>query len=324
MGSQHPQWFQTRGVVVSVSDLMTLDWPTRAEAVGLTHISTHGSLRDLAEFMRSDEGHQFFDSCQQLGIEVEHECHAVRELLPRELFETDTSMFRMNDEGERTPDCNLCVHSETALDVVCENAAHYAEALRPTTGRYYFWIDDAQPMCRCPECRGYSDSEQSLILENRLIGALQACDPSATLAHLAYLRALDAPVQIAPHPGVFLEYAPIMRRYDVPFSQRDARLDRPDVPTHGEQLDALDANLSVFGTNGAQVLEYWIDVSRFSNWRRETLCEIPWDSQVFSDDLQTYAERGIQHFKSFAVWLDGEYVRRFGEPPLAEYGAGMR
>ena len=60
-------------------------------------------------------------------------------------------MFRMDKKGERTPDSNLCVHSEAAIDTVCENALRYAKILRPTTGRYFYWIDDGKPMCMCPQ-----------------------------------------------------------------------------------------------------------------------------------------------------------------------------
>jgi hypothetical protein len=44
---------------------------------------------------------------------------------------------------------------------------------------------------------------------------------------------------------------------------------------------------------------------------------------VFVDDLRTYGGRGIRRVTSFAVWLDGQYVKRHGEPPLREYGQGL-
>ena len=222
------------------------------------------------------------------------------------------------------PEGNLCVHSTPALEVARERVVSYAQALRRSTGRYYFWIDDALPMCRCSKCRGLSDSDQALILENSLLDALRQVDPRATLAHLAYLNTLDPPTEVRPQPGIFLEYAPIMRRYDVPLSQREDSLDTARGPTHGAHLDALDANLQVFGRQGAQVLEYWLDVSRFSRWRRENVSELPWSTQVLLDDLRTYAARGIHNVTSFAVWIDADYVRRFGEPPLREYGAALR
>ena len=105
------------------------------------------------------------------------------------------------------------------------------------------------------------------------------------------------------------------------FRERGARMGAH--PTHGEMLDGLDANLAVFGAEGAQALEYWLDVSRFSEWNRAKLTKIPWNNEVFLDDLDYYASSGICHVTTFACWTDGEYVRRFGDPPLQEYGRGL-
>ena len=53
---------------------------------------------------------------------------------------------------------------------------------------------------------------------------------------------------------MFLEYAPISRRYDVPYERQQGPNDRDGLP-------ALDANLEVFPRDTAQVLEYWLDVT---------------------------------------------------------------
>jgi len=134
---------------------------------------------------------------------------------------------------------------------------------------------------------------------------------------------LEAPKLVKPEPGIFLEYAPIERRYDVPFSQREAKASRGNL-THGRLLDALDANLVWFGRDGAQALEYWLDVSRFSGWKREKTVEIPWRDDVFRDDLAEYARRGIRHVTTFAAWVDGDYTKRWGVAPVKAYGEGLR
>jgi hypothetical protein len=133
---------------------------------------------------------------------------------------------------------------------------------------------------------------------------------------------LKPPTQIRPEPGIFLEFAPIARRYDRPLSDRAAQRLSTDM-THGEHLDCLDANLAVFGTEGAQVLEYWMDNSRFSGWKRDQVKLLPWNREVFLADIELYAARGIRHVTQFATWLDGWYVEHFGEPPVDEYGAGL-
>lgn len=309
-------FFQTRGVVIRPSDILNWTWPEKAKEAGLTTIGTHVFPHEVAGFVKTDAGQAFLESCRTLGLEVEHELHAINDLLPRDLFDKDPSMFRMDEEGRRVGEWNLCVHSEAAVATACENAVKFAELLRPTTGRYFYWIDDGEPMCRCPECRGLSDSDQALVLENALLKALKQADPRATLAHLAYARTITPPTQVKPEPGIFLEFAPIARRFDRPLSA-------PDVAEHRKFIEELDANLEVFGREGAQALEYWLDESLFYRRNKESLCRIPWDRDVFLDDLATYGNRGIRHVTTFAVQVDGKYVAQFGEPPVKAYGEGL-
>ena len=316
-------FFKTRGVVLVPSDLTTWDWPDQAKQAGLTTIGTHVFPHQVAAFVGTDEGQQFLESCRRLGIEVEHELHSMADLLPRDLFAKDPAMFRMDEEGRRVGDWNLCVYSKAAVEVACENAQRFARLLRPSTGRYFYWVDDGRPMCRCPECRAFSDSDQALALENQMLAALREVDPRATLAHLAYANTYRPPTQVKPAEGIFLEFAPIHRSYDVPFSQRDSEF---AGYTHGQLLDYLDANLEVFGSGGAQALEYWLDESRFLRHLkppRPPRVKIPWDRGVFRQDLETYAQRSIRHVTTFAVQVDGQYINLFGRPPLDEYGGEL-
>jgi hypothetical protein len=50
------------------------------------------------------------------------------------------------------------------------------------------------------------------------------------------------------------------------------------------------------------------------------VCE---NAEVFAADLKTHADRGIRRASSFGAWLDGDYAKGFGDPPVAEYGAAM-
>ena len=306
-------YFLTRGVILAATDIRTWAWKIRAAQARLNVISTHFPLSQEDSFTPSDEGRTFVSECAREGIHVEREMHAMSLLLPRALFEKNPTMFRMNEKGERVPDANLCVSSPEALEVVRENAIKDARLFQPSTHRYFYWIDDGMPMCGCGKCKALSDSDQALLVEIEILKALRTVDPKATLAHLCYHNTLKPPTQIKPVEGIFLEYAPIKRRYDIPLSNIEGE-------GHTDMLAALDANLAVFGAEGAQALEYWLDVSRFSQWKRDTLTRIPWQPDVFKDDLATYAKRGIRHITTFACWADGEYVARFGEPPVQEYG----
>jgi hypothetical protein len=62
----------------------------------------------------------------------------------------------------------------------------------------------------------------------------------------------------------------------------------------------------------------------FSSWKREAKKKLPWRREVFLQDIATYANRGIRHVTSFAVYIDADYVRQYSEPPLGEYAEGLR
>jgi len=262
-------------------------------------------------------GQRFLEQCTKLGIEVEYELHAMKELLPRELFGKNPEMYRMDDKGQRVADFNCCVHSDQALDIICENAVAIAKVLRPTTGRYFYWGDDGKPWCRCPKCRELSPSEQAMVIENRICRALREVDTKAQVAHLAYHNTLVPPKNVKPDQGVFLEFAPIKRRYDIPYEQQQA-------PKLAEGLHALEANLEVFPKGTAQVLEYWLDVSRFSRWKRPVCVKLPWNREVFVADIETYWRLGIRHVTTFAAWIDAKYKEWFGDLTfIKEYGVGL-
>ncbi len=132
-GDDEP-FFVTRGVVVVPGNVTTWDWPEQAKRAGLTTIGIHVFPHQVAEFVDTDEGARFLERCRELAIEVEHELHSMRDLLPRELFERDPAMFRMNESGDRVPDWNLCVHSKAAVELVCENAQKIRPAAPPHDG----------------------------------------------------------------------------------------------------------------------------------------------------------------------------------------------
>lgn len=318
-------YFKTRGVVLRVhDDLISLprDWPRWAKNAGLTTIGTHITPSSVLDFVRSEPGHVFLNECKSHGLHVEHELHAMKDLLPRELFEKDRSMFRMNELGERVADYNCCVHSDRAIQVICENAVQYAATLKPTTGRYFYWLDDNSPVCACPQCREYSPSEQALIVENAMVKALKKIDCGATLAHLAYLATMPPPLKVKPETDLFLEFAPIRRSFNSPLRDRKAKGNNPrlGVVPHGKILDYLDANLEVFPRQTAQVLEYWIDVSMFSKWKRPSV-KLPWHPEILKADIATYSKRGIRHITCFANFVDRDYIVRFGHPDFVdEYG----
>jgi hypothetical protein len=319
----------TRGVVLFPFDLSLADWPERAHRAGINTIALHSAKRldVMKDFVSRPEGRRFLESCAKLGIAVEYELHAMGDLLSREWYHKEPTYFRQEERGNRNLDANCCPHSSAALDIIADKAVEWARILRPTTGRYFYWPDDGAQWCRCAKCRDYSASEQALLVENHVLRALRAHDGRATLSHISYSHTLPAPVKVKPEPGIFLEFAPIERDYRHAITQRDAKTKRsnPDPATNGGYLDILAANLKVFGADTAQALEYWLDVSLFSMWKRPAV-KLPWNAGICREDIAAYRALGIRHITTFAAYLDADYVKLHGDPQplLEEYGAALR
>lgn len=320
---------ETRGVVVTVDDLATLDWPRLANDADLTTIGTHVTPSQVAAFINSKKGQQFLADCSKYNLRVEHELHAMKDLLPRNLFEKNPLLFRMNKEGFRVNDFNCCAHSAEGLDIIADNAVKYARLLPSTTHRYFYWIDDGAPMCYCEQCREYSESEQALLIENAMIKKLRAQISEASLAHLAYITTMKPPQKVKPAEGIFLEFAPIYRSWFRPLKDRSALPDihKPDngqVITHGDTLQLLKDNLKVFGAEHAQVLEYWLDVSLQSRWHKPSV-KLSFDPTVLQSDVTTYTGLGIKNITTFAAYVNGEYKNRYKDMSfISTYGEILR
>lgn len=310
-----------KGIILNTHDLSSVeDWPERAAASGINTIGTHMFPGEVLDFIRSEKGKAFMEKCNKLGIQVEHQLHAMGELLPRNYFDLDSTMYRVDEHGRRVNDFNCCVHSTRALDTIAAHAVKVAEELTPTNHRYYFWLDDGKPTCQCPECSQYTISEQALIIENHVVKALRRKDPKAMLAHLAYFNSLEAPRRVKPEEGVFLEFAPFLRSWEHPICDTLAA-DRG--MTHAQNLKYLKENLEVFPKETAVILEYWLDVSLFSNWKKPAV-QLPWRKDVFLSDIATYSALGIKNVTSFAVYMDSTYWATYPDTtPLREYGDGL-
>jgi hypothetical protein len=312
-------YFEMRGVILGNEDIETVDWARLAHENGINTIAGHFAA---GGYLETENGKRFLADCKKYNIMLESQVHAMGWLLPRALYDEDSTLFRMNETGRRVNDCNLCVHSRKALNIVANNALEYARKNPSDNHRYYFWIDDGMPMCACPECHGYSDSEQALIVENHIIKALRTFDPKAQLAHLAYHATIEAPRRVTPKEGVFLEFAPFARTWDKPLADEDA-VGRSGI-SHKTYLRHLKENLEVFPVETAVILEYWLDVSLFSEWKKPAV-KLPWHKEVFESDIALYASLGIRNITSFAVFVDSAYLAAYNNDIqfLKDYGAGL-
>jgi len=305
-----------RGIVLTPGDLVGTDWPGLGAGAGLNTIALHPFPEPAMAFVQSEAGQGFLAACRDHGLQIEYELHAMAYLLPRDRFERQQELFRMNEAGERVPDANLCPSSAEALQVVGERAAALSRVLRPTTGRYFLWADDGAPWCQCPECRGLGPADQNLIVMNAIVRALRHEDPAATLAVLAYINTLEPPTQVAAEPGLFLEFAPIEQDPGRPLTD-------PECQANQRLVQQFEALVAFYGAEEAQILGYWLDCSRFSGWKRPSV-EVPYADPVVRSDLAYFRAHGVRHVTTFGAWLDADYMARFGVPPVAAYGQALR
>lgn len=312
-------FFQTRGIILAWNDVINpdvIDWIGKMKENGLNTISIFG--QDYQSDVYAEMKQKFIDN----GIDFVYEEHAMTWLLPRNLFENHPEYFRMDKEGIRRPDFNGCPSNKETLAIVYENAKILGKANAPTNHKYYFWLYDGGEKCYCDECRDLNDSDQGLLFENTIIKALKEIDPKAQLAHLAYDKTTPPPSLIKPEEGIFLEFAPFYRRWDLPLSDREARREEVEW-SHGDYLDMLEANLKIFPIETTHVLEYWLDVSLISGWRKPQK-KLYFNKEVFEDDLKTYADYGIKHITCYGAWIDDYYVNTHKDVSFIDnYGQGL-
>lgn len=319
--TEENRWFKTRGVLVGWYDIgysshLTVDYPKLVREHHLNTISTGGVDKNNPDWKK------FVAEIEEAGCKLETQQHAMSILLPRDLFGEHPEYFRMDKQGNRVNDANGCPSSEGALEQIARNAKVLGAENNPTNHKYYFWLDDGGEVCYCDKCKGLSPSDQALMFENRIITALKETDPDALLAHLAYNSTTDAPTKVKPAEDIFLEFAPFHRNYTHPLAE--IWIYGNSGWTHEMYIKALEDNLKIFPVETAQVLEYWIDDSLFSSWNPNKLVAVPWNKDLFLDDLKTYAKYGIRHITSFCVYVGPDYVKKFGYPTfMEEYADGL-
>lgn len=311
-----------RGVVIFPEEF-NREWENRIYTAGLNVLGLHPDPkgRPVAEVMDAfltEENRAALARLEERGVTVEWEMHALSWLLPRDLFGKHPDWFRMNRDGERTPDYNLCASNEEALEEISCRAAELARLFRPRSNRYYFWLDDVtDSACYCPDCQKLTHADQALKTYNAIIRGIRRTNPAATQCYLAYHDTNELPQQVKPEPGLFLEYAPMDRDFDKGIADESSEKNRRE----NRHLSEL---LSFFGTEGAQVLDYWLDNSLFSGWKKP-----PKPFRLYREtveaDVRYYRGLGIDSITTFACYLGEEYTALYSEPKeIEEYGRLLR
>lgn len=302
-----------RGVVIMPDEFgpywLELLEKTDLNVLGIHPVGVDGkSPYQVLEAFLTDENRREIDRLEDRGIHVEVEMHSLSWLLPREEFAAHPAWFRMNEEGERVSDFNLCVSSAEALEIISQNAARLAKLYRPRSNRYYFWLDDvADSKCHCPECQKLSASDAALMVYNAILRGLRLENPEALQCYLAYHDTLEVPKTVRPEKGIFLEYAPMIRDFD-------RALNDPESEKNRKQVASLPALLSFFGTENAQALDYWLDNSLFSGWKKPPK-PFSLHKETLAKDVAYYESLGIDSVTCFACYLGEEYYNLYGQKP---------
>ena len=250
------------------------------------------------------------------GIEICYELHAMEWLLPRERFDSDPQLFRMDDKGERCRSLNCCVSSPEALEIVSERAYLLASLLDQSSHDYCLWPDDSfNSLCRCEKCRRLRvGADHNIIMMRAVLRGLRAYDSRARIAYLAYADFLDPPT-LSPEPGMFLQFAPMQRDLRTPMRSEESK----ENTRYRKLLSIL---LDIFGTDGARALEYWLDNALNSGFKKPPALLSP-NADVIADDIAFYHSMGLDTIETIAYFIGADYRELFGDPPCAVYGSAF-
>ena len=301
------------------TDEFTKTWIDRMADAGVSVLGIHppgnkkaiGAVAELLRMVETDDFRQLVDYAASRGLMVEYEFHAAGNLLPRELFDTHPEYFRVNEEGQRTPEWNFCVSNSEAMELVVNRAMEIIKSLYGSRPYYYIWMDDKrQSHCRCPRCCGMSSSDQQMLVINRIARALKAWKPEAKIAYLAYFDNVNPPT-IPPEDNVFLEYAPY-EKYIAKGPEREEKV--------RWERACLQKLLEVFGTKDAKILEYWYDNSLFSK-RVKPPAKFTLDRAALERDMAYYQSLEVSCIASFACYLGSDYDELYDPVDISDFTA---
>ncbi len=309
-----------RGIIIHPDEL-EWSWVERLQEAHLNvlalhppgGVNAHLTLEAAIHHRLLPQTQAIFNRLGHMGVEIEYEAHAMGWLLPRSLFAVRPDWFRMDENGQRKADFNLCPSQPEALEYVAARAEQLARLLNVDSDRYFFWLDDVSGCaCHCEKCRALSVSDQQLIVVNAMLRGIRRYRADAKISYLAYHEAIAAPEKVEPLSGVFLEYAPFHRNAHKPLLDADC-------PENVQEAQSLHPLLSYFGTKDSQVLEYWMDNSMYSNWTKPPK-QFKLDEAVMQADVKAYREMGFESITSFGCYLGADYRELWGEPPVKRYG----
>ncbi|MBQ7386721.1 MAG: DUF4838 domain-containing protein [Clostridia bacterium] len=297
-------------------------WIDRMADSGIDTLGIHpeggggaiASLEGLINTMETEDFRALIDYARERGLNIEYEFHAFGYLLPRSLFSEHPEYFVMNERGERTPKLNFCPSSPEALDIVAKASASLVKKLYGSSHNYFLWSDDARGgVCHCPKCKNLSPADQQLTVLNAIIKEIRRDTPDARLAYLAYYDTLSVPKNVRCEDGIFLEFAPIDK-----WHVRTGRTTHEYVEGAEREELASEELLRFFGKKNSRVLEYWIDNSLFSGWKKPPV-KLSCDKASTRLDIEKYLALGYDDISTFGCFLGEDYEALWGEPDISAF-----
>ncbi len=305
-----------KGVVITPDDFVGADWCALAREYGLNTLGIHsggGANHDAVERFGAYGQEEFRIRCRESGLECEYEFHAAASLLDRTLFEQKPEYFAQEFlNGRRTPDLDWCVTHPETVELLRLGARRLTEALPSSTHRYYYWgADHPNANCHCRNCSRHSFSDLHLLSANAMLRGVRDADPAAELAFLVYIGNYDLPERVQPAEGLFLEFAPYPRCYQHAIDDPGCRINR-------RYWNSLRQYAEIFDLARAHILEYWLDSSLFSGYRKPAV-SCPCTETILRRDLDAYCGLGVGNITTFAVYMDGDYFSRHGTGEVERY-----
>ena len=304
-------------------DELSKKWIDKLANAGINTLGIHpvggreaaNALKELVGLAKTTEYRSLIDYAKARGLKVEYEIHAASYLMPRELFATHPEYFRVDQQGNRTPEWNFCVSHPKALELFAQRAAMLAKDLYGSNKNYYFWLDDGRDYkCHCERCRTLSKSDQQLIVVNAVARKLRESDPDARVAYLAYIDTLEIPENADVESGVFLEYAPF-EKYTAKGEYAQQRIEKAR-----EMLVPL---MKFFDKEPPKVLEYWYDNSLFSGWKKPPK-QFRLDEKELFENVNEYHSLGFDYISTFACFLGEDYEALFGEVDVSHFARAVK
>ena len=303
------------GIILCFKDIDE-KWFNILEKLNIKNVGIHtlyqcGGVSGLLEWLEEDKTKKLLKDAESRGFNFTFPIHAVDYLLPRSLFNEHPEYFRVNKDGIRTNDWNLCVSNKEALKYVEDSSYELAKKLNQKSSYYEIWSDDSlNSYCHCDKCKKYTPADQNLIISTSILKGLKRLNKNAKNSYLAYQDSLDVPNQNV-NEDLFLEFAPIDRNHSIPMSSSE---DKNNI----NNREVLNKLCNVF-KNNVYILEYYLDVSYFCRWNRANAKALELDEHVLEEDFKFYDKHNVSNLYTFAGFIDNEWIEKYGIQDLIKY-----